>query len=180
MTETPPDPRYPVQAPGWAALDRALGMLYPGQQPHQFTSQRAYDLEGRSPLPAVAAYEATGPDHWHLVSYGLTELFEKSSPDAERSGFGFELTLRLPRMADEDRPPMWTVQLLQALGHYVLSGHGPLDSGHIIDLGAPICPPLPSPEGERPSALHGVVCVPDPQMGKIDTDHGSVLFLQLF
>ena len=187
MSEAGDDPRYPVKAPGWAALDRALGMVHPGQTPHQFASQRAYDLDGRAPLPAISVYEGREPAHWHFVSYGLTELFEKSSADPERSGFGFELTLRLPRGSHEDggdgedAPPGWAVQLMQALGHYVLSGHGPLDSGHIIDLGGPFVPPSTQGEAQpRPSALEGVVCIPDPQLGKIDTPFGSVLFLQLF
>lgn len=180
MSEAGDDPRYPVHAPGWAALDRALSVLYPGQAPHQFASQRAYDLEGESPLPAVVGYEARAPDHWHLVGYGLSELFEKSSPDPERSGFGFELGLRLPRAPDDERPPAWAVRLLQALGHYVLSGHGPLDSGHVIDLGGPLAPPVHDDGHERPCALEGVVCVPDPHLGKVDTVHGSVLFLLLF
>jgi hypothetical protein len=170
------DPRYPVQAPGWAAIDRALGMLYPAQVPHQFTSERAYDLEGQAPLPAVAVYEAAqatgGPACWHFVSYGLTELFEKTSPDSEHSGFGFELTLRLPKGAGEETPPVWAVKLMQALGHYVLSGHAGLDTGHVIDLGGPLAPP--------PCALEGVVLVPDPRLGAIDTPFGRVLFLQLF
>lgn len=176
------DPRYPVHAPGWAALDRALAALYPGQTPHQFTSQRAYDLEGKSPLPAVVALEASDPPHWHFVTYGLTELFEKSSTLEDRSGFGFELTLRLPREPDQEVPPTWAVTLLQALGHYVLSGHGPLDSGHVIDLGGPLAPTAAGggDEAEAPAALEGVVCVPDPQLGKIETPHGSVLFLLLF
>lgn len=166
------DSRYPVQAPGWAAIDRALGVLYPGQVPHQFTSERAYDLEGQAPLPAVAVYEGAGPACWHFVSYGLTELFEKSSPDAEHSGFGFELTLRLPKGAGEETPPVWAVKLMQALGHYVLSGHAGLDTGHVIDLGGPLAPP--------PCALEGVVLVPDPRLGAIDTPFGRMLFLQLF
>jgi len=169
----PDDTDYPMRAPGWAAMDRMLATLYPGQTPHQFASERPYDLEGRSPLPAVVGHEAQGPDHWHLVTYGLTELFEKTSADPERSGFGFELTLRLPRTSSDNRPPAWAVHLLQTLGHYVLSGHGPLDSGHVIDLGGPLCP-------TPPCALEGVVCVPDPELGKIDTVHGSALFLQLF
>lgn len=181
MSEAGDDPRYPVHAPGWAAIDRALSVLYPGGTPHQFASQRAYDLEGRAPLPAVMAHEASDPAHWHLVGYGLSELFEKSSPDPEHSGFGFELGLRLPRALDEERPPGWAVQLLQALGHYVLTGHGPLDSGHVIDLGGPLAPAVPDGEGgERPCALEGVMCVPDPRLGVIDTVHGSVLFLTLF
>lgn len=197
MSEPTDDPRYPVKAPGWAALDRALGMIHPGQTPHQFASQRAYDLEGRAPLPAISVYEGQEPAHWHFVTYGLTELFEKSSPDPERSGFGFELTFRLPRDPGESMPPAWALELMQALGHYVLSGHGPLDSGHIIDLGGPLVPPPQEGDGEkngekggeredrggsetRSSALVGVICVPDPQLGKIDTPFGSVLFLQLF
>ncbi|MEM7159749.1 MAG: suppressor of fused domain protein [Myxococcota bacterium] len=182
MSDAKDDPRYPVHAPGWAAIDRALATIHPGQTPHQLTSQKPYDLEGRSPLPAVVAHEGRGPDHWHLVGYGLTELFEKSSPDPEQSGFGYELTFRIPRTPEQERPPMWAVQLLQMLGHYVLSGHGPFDSGHVIDLGGPLGPTDADPETgtTRASALVGVVCVPDPQLGKIDTPHGTVLFLQLF
>jgi hypothetical protein len=173
------DTQYPVQAPGWAAIDRALGVLYPGQVPHQFTSERAYDLEGPAPLPAVAVYESVAPDGWHFVSYGLTELFEKSSADAEHSGFGFELTMRLPRA--EANPPVWALRLLQVLGHYVLSGHAGLDSGHLIDLGAPLAPPQLDEEGaELPCVLEGVVLVPDPRLGVLDTQFGRVLFLQLF
>lgn len=180
MGQAGDDPRYPVHAPGWAALDRALSRLYPGQTPHQFASQRAYDLQGRSPLPAVVAYEARGPEHWHLVGYGLSELFDKSSPDPEHSGHGFELSLRLPRRADDERPPGWAVQLIQALGHYVLSGHGQLDTGHIIDLGGPLVPPALDEPDAPPCTLEGVVCVPDPELGKLDTVHGAVLLLQLF
>jgi hypothetical protein len=179
MNEPKDDPQYPVQAPGWAAIDRALAGLYPGQVPHQFTSERAYDLEGPAPLPAVAAYEGVGPDHWLFVSYGLTELFEKSSADAEHSGFGFELTLRMPRA--EANPPVWALKLLQVLGHYVLSGHGGLDTGHLIDLGGPLAPPQLDEEGqEHPCLLEGVVLVPDPRLGELDTAFGRVLFLQLF
>jgi hypothetical protein len=173
------DPRYPVEAPGWAAIDRALSVLYPGQIPHQFTSERAYDLEGPAPLPAVAVYESTAPEGWHFLSYGLTELFEKSSADPEHSGFGFELTLRLPRA--EANPPVWALRLLQVLGHYVLSGHGGLDTGHLIDLGGPLAPPQMEEDGaERPCALEGVVLVPDPRLGVLSTAFGRVLFLQLF
>ena len=175
------DPRYPVHAPGWAAIDRALAMLYPGQVPHQFTSERAYDLEGQAPLPAVTVHEGSGPAHWHIVSYGLTELFEKSSPDPEHSGFGFELTLRLPKRSGEETPPVWAVRLMQALGHYVLSGHAGLDTGHVIDLGGPLAPPQVGENGqERPCALEGVVLVPDPRLGELGTPFGRVLFLQLF
>jgi hypothetical protein len=164
------DERYTVAAPGWAAIDRALAQLYPGQVPHQFASKTAYELESQSPLPAISVCEA--PGHWHYVTYGLTELFEKTSERADISGFGFELTLRLPRRADEAPPPAWALRLLQAIGGFVLAGHGPLDTGHVIDLGGPI-------DGGS-SVLTGVVLVPDPRLGKLATPHGSILFLQLY
>ena len=166
---------YPVQAPGWAALDRVGLTVYPGQTPHQFTSQTGYDLDSQNPLPAICVWEAPNPDHWHFVTYGLTELFEKSSADPKVSGFGFEVTLRLPRREGEERPPIWPILLLQGIGHYALTGHGGLDTGHMVDLGGP----LPGP-GESPTELSAVVAVPDPTFGKVDTQFGSILFLQLF
>lgn len=169
------DELYPVHAPGWTALDKVLGAVYPGQTPHQYTSKHGYDLDSRSPLPAISVCEAGGPDHWHFVTYGLTELFEKSSKNAELSGFGYEVTLRLPRTAQEAQPPAWALSFLQAIGHYVLSGSGVLDSGHIIDLGGSL---MPAHAGD--TLLRGVVVLPDPTFGKVDTPFGSVLFLQLY
>jgi hypothetical protein len=116
----------------------------------------------------------TRDGQWHYVTYGLSELFEKSSPQPDISGFGFELGLRLRREPGADRPPVWPLALLQGIGHYVMSGHGELDSGHIVALDSPI-----TGASGVATALEGVVCVPDPQVGKIDTVHGSVLFLLL-
>ena len=169
-----------LSAPGWWAIDQALSRLYPGQLPHQYTSQTAFEPQSPSPLPAVAAYEvprtklagAWQPAHWHYVGYGLSELFEKLSDDPEISGFGFELTLRVPRAEGDERPPAWGVRLLQALGRYVLlSGQG-FDSGHRADLGGPLVPGLDTP-------LRGVACVPDPSLGRIRAPFGAVLFLQV-
>ncbi len=167
------DPRvYPVEAPGWAALDRALRRAYPGRVPHQFTSRTPYEETSRSPLPAVMAFEGNGPEHWHLVGYGCSELFDKTSPNASISGFGFEVGIRLPRAPGEERPPAWAVVLLQAVGHHVLFGGARLDAGHVLDLGGALRP-------EPPSAQVACLCVPDPVLGKIDTPNGSVLFLSL-
>jgi hypothetical protein len=170
------DDNYPVQAPGWAALDKVGLTIYPGQTPHQFASQTGYDLDSRNPLPAVCVWEGSNPLHWHYVTYGLTELFEKSSGNPDISGFGFEVTFRVPRTEGEAQPPTWPIQLLQSIGHYALSGQGGLDTGHMIDLGGPIAPPT----DDADSALHGVVTIPDPTFGKVDTQFGSILFLQLF
>lgn len=164
--------QYPVHAPGWAAIDRAMARLHPGQTPHQFTSHTGYDLESKSPLPAISVYEGRGSRHWHYVTHGLSELFDKSSAHASVSGFGFELTFALPR-GEETTPPAWVLSLLQGIGGHVLSGHGALDSGHLIDLGGPL-------RLEPETKLSGLLCVPDPRLGKIETPHGSLMFMALF
>lgn len=168
---------YPVKAPGWEALDRVGQTIYRGQTPHQFASQTGYDLGSENPLPAICVWEAPNPEHWHYVTYGLTELFEKSSPDPDVSGFGFEVTVRIPRADGERTPPTWPIRMLQGIGHYALSGHGGLDTGHMIDLGGPLAP---AAAGDEPSTLTAVVAVPDALFGKVDTQFGSILFLQLF
>ena len=164
---------YPGEAPGWAALDRALAAVHPGRTPHQFASRTPYEEGSAAPLPAVTGFAADDPPHWHLVGYGCTELFDKTSPEPAISGFGFEVGVRVPRAEGQARPPAWAVRLLQAVGHHVLFGGARLDSGHIVDLGGPLRP-------DPPTELSACVCVPDPQLGKFDTPNGSVLVLQLF
>lgn len=161
-----------LEAPGWAALDAALQRLYPTQVPHQYTSQTAYEPGSASPLPAISVWEGSRPAHWHFVTYGLSELFEKTSPDPDVSGFGFELTLRVPRSEGEATPPAWALRTLQALGGYVLRTGRSFDTGHRADLGGPIAQGLPT-------ALTCMACVPDAMLGKIAGPFGSVLFLQV-
>ncbi len=175
-----PHEKPPGWAPGWAAIDAALGQLYPGQVPHQFASKTAYELTTPSPLPAIAVYEAAAttvvgrrhPAHWHYVSYGLSELFEKTSPDLDVSGFGFELSLRTMKRDGETAPPAWGIRLLQALGRFVLNSGQGFDSGHRADLGGPLVP-------GATTELRGIAIIPDPSLGKITTPFGSLLFLQV-
>ncbi len=161
-----------IDAPGWAAIDAALARLYPQQIPHQFASKTAYDLESASPLPAVAVYAAVNPHHWHAVTYGLSELFEKTSDDPARSGFGFELAVRVPRDPAAEVPPAWPVRLLQSLGRYVLATRQGFDTGHRADLGGSLIP-------GQASALSCLACIPDPLLGQISTPFGALLFLQV-
>lgn len=166
-----------ADAPGWDAIDRWVGQHFGGQTPHQFTSRTPYELESHSPLPAITVWSTRAPAGWFYVTYGLSELFDKSSGDADVSGFGFELTLRLPDTGG-DTPPVWPLRLLQGLGHHALSSGGGFDSGHTLDLGAPLVPA--GSDGPQDCRLTGLLCLPDPLLGKISTVHGSLLFLRLF
>ncbi|MCA9683426.1 MAG: suppressor of fused domain protein [Myxococcales bacterium] len=171
-----------ADAPGWAAIDRWVSAHFPHATPHQFASRTPYELDTASPLPAITVFETRAPAGWLYVSYGLSELFEKSSDDPGVSGFGFELTLRIPRAegtGDEGgEPPVWPLKLFQALGHHALNTGGGFDSGHRLNLGAPLCPP--SSDGPADCRLSALICLPDPALGKIDTINGSLLFLRLF
>ena len=174
-----------IEAPGWDAIDRWVGSHFAGpgglQVPHQFTSPTAYELDSQSPLPAITVWHTKAPEGWLYVTYGLSELFDKSSDDPSISGFGFELTLRIPMAPGQNggsRPPVWPLRLLQGLGRHVLQTHNGFDSGHSLDLGAPIV--APNSDGPERCELTGLICLPDPLLGKIETVHGSLLFLRLF
>lgn len=175
------DKQADFDAPGWDAIDRWVGSNFRGHTPHQFTSQTPYDLDSPSPLAAITVWPTRSPPGWIYVTYGLSELFEKSSPDPAISGFGFELTFRIPAepgFDPEAAPPVWPLRLLQSLGHHLLSTGGNLDSGHCFGLGAPLV--QPGSDGPSECILDGLVCIPDPILGKIDGPNGSLLFLRLF
>ncbi len=164
-------------APGWDAIDRWVTSKFPGQTPHQFTSKTPYELNKPSPLPAITVWSTSAGPGWLYVTYGLSELFEKTSEDPDVSGFGFELSLRLAAQPSEATPPVWPLRLLQSLGHHVLSTRKGFDSGHTMNLGGSLVPP--NSDGPSDSALGGLVCLPDPALGKVTTLFGSVLFLRL-
>ncbi len=167
-----------IHAPGWEAIDRWVSSKLPAQTPHQFTSKTPYELDKASPLPAVTVWSTSSPPGWIYVGYGLSELFEKSSDDPKVSGFGFELSLRLPAKPGESEPPIWPLRLLQSLGHHVLSTREGFDSGHVMNLGGSIVPP--KSDGPSECVLAGLVCLPDPLLGKVHTPNGTLLFLRLF
>ena len=79
-------------APGWDAITAAAAALH-----------GAAEEVHRAPVPGpafgggvqgISAYRA--PDHWHFVTYGLSELYDKIGDDPTTSGWGYELTLRTP------------------------------------------------------------------------------------
>lgn len=168
-----PEARGP-DSPGWAAIDAALQPLYAGVEPLHFATIVPWRQGGPDPLDGISVFRNPGPPaHWHYVSYGLSELYEKDSPEEERSGWGFELTLRLP-CADEEgpSPPAWPLSFLQNLARYVFETGNVFDAGHHMDLNGPIA--LGAPTG-----ISAVAFVPDPQLPGRDTPHGRLEFLQV-
>jgi len=80
---------------GWDAIDEALLKVYPEQEPRHYGPVLKFMLGGEDPLDGISIYD--GGDYWHFVTYGLSELHEKVSENAEYSGYGMEFTLKLKK-----------------------------------------------------------------------------------
>ncbi|NUR69641.1 MAG: suppressor of fused domain protein [Hamadaea sp.] len=158
-------------SPGWDAIDAALAPLYPGIEPMHYGTIIKWSLGGDDPLDGVSVYRRD--DHWHFVSYGMSELYDKESDDPDVSGWGFEFTFRLGRAADEDTPPVWALNFLQNLARYVFTTGNVFEPGHHINLNGPIAVDQPS------TLIRAAVFAEDPELGVIDTPHGTVRFLQI-
>jgi hypothetical protein len=141
--------------PGRDAIDAALGRLYPGVPAHHVVLAPAT----AGGLHGCSAYRSE--DHWHLVTYGLTELGGKSEDDdPDWSGWGFELTMQVP--ADEPGPPEWAFALLSETAAHVNT------QGVLLEA------------GDRVTVSGGAVTVArDPLLGEIRTPNGKVVFLRV-
>jgi suppressor of fused protein SUFU len=156
------------EAPGWDAIDAALQKLYPGVEP-----------DHRAPIPGVhfgggvhgiSAYRAA--DHWHLVTYGLTELWVKEpGSNPEISGWGYEMTLRVASLPEEQRAPEWPFNVLVGLAKHTRNNGKPFLVGDRIDLRGPI-------DG-RLSRFTALAVTLDPQLPMLNTANGRVAFHQL-
>jgi len=158
---------------GWDAIDEAMTKVYGDQEPKHYGTILPYALGGNDPLDGISAYKADKPyPHWHFVTYGFTELYDKEFEDTEISGYGFELTFRLTRGEEEEEPPAWALNLLQNMGRYVFGSGNIFHSGDYLDANGPICL-------NSDTQLKALAFVDDPELPAIDTPNGQVQFLQM-
>ncbi len=161
-------------APGWAAIDRALDAVYHGAEPAaHFGTVVPYGAGGNDPLHGISVYMRDDPPHFHIVTYGFTDLFGKETDDPEESGFGFELTFRPARAADETTPPVWALNFLQNLARYVFSSGNRFAAGHKMGLNGPIA------QGDA-TAITAICFADDAELGDITgSPHGAARFVQI-
>lgn len=161
-----------AEAPGWDAIDRALLPIYGDQEPKHFGTLLKYALGGPDPIDGLSIYRNDGdPAHWHYVSYGLSELYEKVSEVAEVSGWGIELTFRL-RRDGADEAPMWPMNLMQNLARYVFDTGNVLLPNHHLDANGPIA-------HDTETELTALLFTGDPELRHAETPNGHVQFVQL-
>lgn len=161
-------------APGWQAIDDAMARLYGAALARHvgYSPPAAFSTN----LQGCSAYDAG--EHWHYVSYGLSELYGPDPrADPTVSGWGFELTIRVPR-GPESVAPGWPFTMVNEMAKHVNGNGAVLDAGHRIDLrqavtGYPAVPDAP------PTGLTVFAVTVDPQLGAIQTPNGRLTFLQL-
>jgi hypothetical protein len=165
----------PESAPGWESIDRRLSEIYGVQEPRHFASQIPYALGGENPLNGVSMYRSgSGPaEHLHFVTYGFSELYySEESVGGEFSRFGFELTLRLEVSEAEEGDPYWALNLLENIAKYVYSSKRWFEPFHYLPANGPI-------KIGSSTAVAALATVSDPELGRIDTPHGVVDFIQM-
>lgn len=160
-------------APGWEAINAALEPIYGDLEPYHVGTVVPYYLGGPDPIHGISVYANEKPiPYWHFVTYGFSELWDKENNDPEVSGYGIELTFRLVRQPNEDRPPNWALNFLQNLGRYVFETGNVFGPGHTLPCNGPIAQ-------DAPTLIYAISFVHDSQLPPIDTPNGSVEFLQI-
>jgi hypothetical protein len=155
---------------GTAAIDEHVDAADGGPETDRFHPRQSNRFSGRGPIEDVTLHEIEDPHHWHLVTYGLSELHTKESDDMDLSGWGFELTFRVDDNAEEK--PMWAVDFLASLAAYVWSSHHPFAEGHNLDLRGPI-------RLDSDSHLTAAMIVEDPVLATLAGPFGKVQFLEV-
>jgi len=121
------------EAPGWSAIEAALDGVTGDVAPLHWGTNNLPDQDG---IYGMNAYALDG--YWLLLTLGLSELFSKVSDDPYVSGWGIELTMRVPRADGIEAPPQWALNLLNKLGEYVYQSGRVVEAGHRMNPGGPI------------------------------------------
>ena len=163
-------------AVGWLSIDETLDKVYNGVEPRHYGPLCGlhYMAGGTDPIDGASIYESNKQEnHLHIVSYGMSELYyDPEKAGGEFSKWGFEFTFRLKPYAGDSGDPLWAVHVMNNLARYVYNSKRWFEEYHFIPANGPI-------RLETATEITGVVFALDPELGKIDTPHGELAFLQL-
>lgn len=159
-----------------AAVENALRNVFGAYNPLYWFSQGVptYLLFVR----VCAVEDAAGP-YLHYLTCGLTELGSKSSPRADVSGFGIELTLKLRAQPDEigadgapvpTRVPVWPFDLLERYARAIDHSGRPFGHDHWVQANGTF----------GPESIGHVACANDPKLSPVTTPNGRFQYIQLY
>lgn len=163
-------------AVGWLEIDKVVEGIYGEQKPRHYAPPLHYMVGGEDPLDGVSIYDSQKDIfHRHLVSYGMSELYyNEEAAGGEFSKWGFEFTFRLKPFDEDGDDPTWVVNLMNNLARYVIKSGKWFEEYHVIPANGPI-----RLNSTAEINIVGVAFVSDPELGKIQTPHGEVSFLQM-
>lgn len=163
-------------AVGWLSIDSALEKIYGKTEPRHYGPPCGihYIAGGTDPIDGVSIFDSKSQSpHLHLVSYGMSELYySEEACEDEISKWGFEFTMRLTPFKDDPGDPFWIIQMMNNLARYVFSSGRWFEENHFVPANSPI-------RLETKTEITGLVFALDPELGKIETPHGPVEFLQM-
>jgi len=162
--------------PGWQAIDLQLDKIYGSTEPRHYPPLCGlhYMAGGSDPIDGASVYDSNHQEfHRHIVSYGMSELYyDEEKAGDEFSKWGFEFTFRLVPFQDDQNDPIWAIQVMNKLARYVFSSGKWFEENHFVPANGPI-------RLDTETEITGFVFTLDPELGKIQTPHGEVSFLQM-
>lgn len=162
--------------PGWQSIDYQLDKIYGSIEPRHYPPLCGlhYMAGGSDPIDGVSVYDSNHQEfHRHIVSYGMSELYyDEEKAGGEFSKWGFEFTFRLVPFKDDQNDPIWAIQVMNNLARYVFSSGKWFEENHFVPANGPI-------RLDTETEITGFVFTLDPELGKIQTPHGEVSFLQM-
>lgn len=165
-------------AVGWLSIDQKVRDVYGDTAPRHYAPPLSLLMGGNDPIDGTSIYDSNKQEfHRHFVSYGMSELYyNEEAAGGEFSKWGFEFTFRLkPFQEDEaDQDPFWVIEVMNNLARYVYQSQQWFEEYHFVPAEGPI-----RTETKTPVDIVGLAFVLDPELGKVDTPHGEVSFLQM-
>lgn len=164
------------EAVGWLAIDKKVKEIYGTQTPRSYAPPLHYILGGRDPLNNTDIYDSTNQTfHRHFVSYGMSELYyNEDAAGGEFSKWGFEFTFRLKPFEEDGEDPVWVIQMMNNLARHVFESGRSFEENYFVPANGAI-----RTETKTEVDIVGVAFALDPELGRIDTPHGSLSFLQM-
>lgn len=166
----------PDDSPGWQAIDDQLEKIYGKTEARHYPPLCGihYVAGGTDPIDGASIYDSHHQRfHRHIISYGMSELYyDEEKAGGEFSKWGFEFTFRLAPFKDDEKDSIWAVQVMNNLARYVFTSGKWFEENHFIPANGPI-------RLNTDTQITGFVFALDPELGKIETPHGELSFLQL-
>lgn len=161
---------------GWISINQALEKIYGEPEPRHYPPLCGlhYMAGGTDPIDGASIYDSSKQAfHRHIISYGMSELYyDEEKAGGDFSKWGFEFTMRIVPFKEDKNDPLWAVQIMNNLARYVFSSGNWFEENHFIPANGPI-------RINTDTEITGLLITLDPELGRIQTPHGELSFLQL-